>query len=123
VTLRRGQTGDTTPPPIVGSNREHEALLTDVSVHFTMTTHAGRNLDLAAAVRRLLAADVATAAAWPSESEVRVTPRLRKIVLVIRSGQRLNDDFHSVTESSSLASMAKFFASHPKVGSAAGTRL
>lgn len=94
-------------------DRSHVARFSDVTVHFTMTTHAGAPLDLKRAVRRLLAADVAVAAAWPSESDVRVTPGVRKLASSLRTAQRLKDDFGAFREQKTVRSLSRLVLRHP----------
>ncbi|MBT2498615.1 hypothetical protein J7E25_05865 [Agromyces sp. ISL-38] len=80
-----------------------------------MTTHAGGPIDLESAVRRLLRADVAVAAAWPSEAGVRITPKMRSLVKVIRSGERLRDDAAEFRSRRSILAAAKFAVRHPRI--------
>lgn len=98
------------------ANREvvsHAAQFTEANVHFTMTTHAGGPLDLKRAVRRLLAADVAVAAAWPSESNVRVTTGVRKLTSSLRNADRLREDFSAFHEEKTWRSFSRLVLRHP----------
>jgi hypothetical protein len=57
-----------------------------------MTTRVHREIDLERAARRLLDADLAVSAAWPSEEGIRLTPRLRPLDRDIRRLDRLVTD-------------------------------
>lgn len=101
-----------------GVNRDvasHAAQFTDANVHFTMTTHAGGPLDLKRSVRRLLAADVAVAAAWPSEKNVRVAPGVRKLASSLRNAERLRDDFSGFHGEQTWRSFARLVRRHPRL--------
>lgn len=91
----------------------HEAVLTETTVHFTLTTHIGKNLDLNAAVRRLLSSDIAISAAWPSERGMRVTPSLRKLARSVSALQRLGHDLDHYQQKSSFAALARLTIKHP----------
>lgn len=99
-----------------GVNRDvasHAAQFTDVTVHFTMTTHAGGPLDLKRSVRRLLAADVAVAAAWPSERSVRVAPGVRKLSSSLLDAERLKGDLSDFRRGQTWRSFVRLVRRHP----------
>lgn len=99
-----------------GVNREvasHEARFTDANVHFTMTTHVGGPLDLKRSVRRLLAADVAVVAAWPSEMSVRVAPGVRKLNSSLLKAERLRGDLSDFYGKQTWRSFVRLVRRHP----------
>ncbi|WP_156366448.1 hypothetical protein [Microbacterium sp. No. 7] len=100
---------------VIDQQDSHDALFTSPTIHFTMTSHAGGPIDLEFAVRRLFRADIAVAAAWPSESGVRLTPKMRSLVKVIRSGERLRDDVADLRSGKSFAAAARFAWRHPRL--------
>ena len=98
---------ETVTPIQTDDDGRHFAQFSDATVHFTMTTHAGGPLDLNRAVRRLLAADLAVAAAWPSESDVRVTPSLRRLTSSLRNAERLKEDFLTFQDEKTFGTAAR----------------
>lgn len=93
----------------------HEGQFAQPTIHFTLTTHLGRDLDLRAAVRRLLGDDVAVSAAWPSERGIRVTPSMRKLARLLQQMERLRDDAAVWQQERTVKSLAHFVVRHPVV--------
>lgn len=106
---------ETVIPIQADDDGRHFAQFSDATVHFTMTTHAGGPFDLNRAVRRLLAADLAVAAAWPSESDVRVTPSLRRLTSSLRNAERLKEDFLTVQDEKTFRSISRLVLRHPSM--------
>lgn len=93
----------------------HEALFAQPTVHFTLTTHLGRDLDLRTAVRQLLGDDVAVSAAWPSELGIRVTPSMRKLARTLERTRRLKDDADRFRRERTARSLTRFVLRHPLI--------
>jgi len=91
----------------------HEALFGGATIHFTMTTRTNVGFDIEGASRRLLKLDVAESAAWPSESRVRVTPRLRPIDRGIGQFIKLRSEQGRLGGDTSLLDLLQFALRHP----------
>lgn len=98
-----------------GEVRKHDAILGQASIHYTLTTQLASELDLRKAVRSLLNSDIAVSAAWPSEQSIRVTPQTRKLALLLKRMEKLNDDAKKAQQGSALKGLAKFALKHPVV--------
>lgn len=111
----RTASGDRNDSPGEG----HEGLLGDTVVYFTMTTHAGRKLDLRSVTQRLLSREVAYAASWPSTEGVRVTPSMRKFAASVNRAENLGEDTRAAIENPTLNSAVNFALKHPVLASKA----
>jgi hypothetical protein len=58
---------------------DHSAIFSSSIVYFVWTQATARPINLGRAVERLLKAEVATSAAWPSEKRVRVSPSIAQL--------------------------------------------
>ncbi|MFB9660086.1 hypothetical protein ACFQS3_09995 [Glycomyces mayteni] len=97
---------------LFGRSSGHDAVLPGATVHFTFTTSIGRSLNLERASRQLLQSDVAIAAAWPSETGIRLTPALARLDRRAERLQRLYDD---IARARTTSQWARFMVKHPVV--------
>lgn len=94
----------------------HRASFDSASVHHVLTASLRGNSDLARWVRSLLDADLAAAAAWPSETAVRVAYRHRKQARSIRKHSSLITRWEDITKTRSWKGALAFAMRHPRFG-------
>lgn len=75
-----------------------------------MTTRIHEDMNLERAARRLLNSDLAVSAAWPSEPNIRLTPRLRPLH---RDAQRLDRLVTDIELAQSTGKSLRLFFKHP----------
>lgn len=108
-----GRAFKTGSPNDAGDGAYHFAMFSNATIHFTMTSHVGSPLGLEQAVRRLLAADLAVAAAWPSESNVLVAPGLQKLALALGKLEQHREDFRDFQYEKKFGSFLRLLRRHP----------
>lgn len=92
----------------------HSATFADAAVHFTYALHTRKRLKIARASRRLLARDIAVSAAWPSETRIRVTSRLRKQGRAMERMRSVVSRMDDVMRERSWTSFLRLAIRHPK---------
>lgn len=94
----------------------HRPTFACASVHHVFTVSLRGHTDLARWVRRLLDADLAVSAAWPSETAVRVPYRYRKQARVMRKVRSSVKMMEQADESNSWRGAFAFARRHPRFG-------
>lgn len=90
----------------------HPAVFESASVHFTYGTNAKKPLDIYRASRRLIAADVATSAAWPDSTKIYVPARLGKQGKNLYRVRRLPSDLRELRDSPTWRRGLRFAVRH-----------
>lgn len=94
----------------------HRPSFASASVHHVFTVSLRGHTDLARWVRRLLDADLAVSAAWPSERAVRVPYRYRKQARLMRKLRSSVTMMEQAVESNSWREAFAFARRHPRFG-------
>ena len=94
----------------------HAPSFKSASVHFLLTVSLVGQTDLARSVRRLLAADLAVSAAWPSETAIRVSYRLRKQARRLRNLRAMAMLYEQADTTGSWLTALKFAIRSPRIG-------
>lgn len=95
---------------------DHQLLFNSISTHFVLTASMAGSVDLTRWSRALLNADIAISAAWPSESAIRVSDRLRKNAWQLRRVRRMKALQKKATASNSIVAILLLSTSSPKLG-------
>ncbi|MBW4031711.1 MAG: hypothetical protein HIU88_03490, partial [Acidobacteria bacterium] len=91
---------------------EHPAVFASASVHFTLSTNTKKPLDIYKASRRLLAADVASSAAWPDSQKVYVPARYRARGKELYRLRSLPSDFRALRAAPAWGKAISFAVRH-----------
>lgn len=100
------------------SNRfvEHNARFESATVHYTATFQLAGKVDIARASRRLLKADLALAAAWPSESVIRVPKRLQRLARPLNRARSMTLEYQRAASAGTWKAVLRLTSKHPKIG-------
>lgn len=77
---------------------DHPARFGEANVYFVWTQVTAKTINLGRAVQRILDAEVATSAAWPSEDRVRLAPSIAKLdrdIVKLREMRLLTENTHN----------------------------
>ena len=99
-----------------GVRTTHPAVIASAAVHYIITADSGGSLDLARAVRKLLARDVAISAAWPSDGTILVPKRLRRIARSLKSLTSMQTRYERADESGKWTDALRLMLHHPRLG-------
>lgn len=102
--------------PSEATGRRHELRFRQAASHFLITASLTGEANLPLWVRRLLRSDIAVAAAWPSESAVRVPYRLRRDARRLRKVRKNAVYLDRARTSESWRDTIPFAAAAPRVG-------
>ncbi|SDO01231.1 hypothetical protein SAMN05216368_10942 [Cryobacterium flavum] len=100
----------------VRENAPHTPSLKSASVHFLLTASLRGDPNLARSVRKLLDAELAVSAAWPSETAIRVSHRLRKEARQLKSVRAMAMLHERADVTGSWRSALAFALRFPRLG-------
>jgi hypothetical protein len=95
---------------------KHDARFSSATVHFTTTLQMAGKVDIVRASRRLLNADLALAAAWPSETAIRVPKRFQRLARPLRRAHSMNWEYQRAVSSGTWRAATRLAFKHPKIG-------
>lgn len=98
-----GRSGDSDAPRDAPRSADHAARFGHATVYFVLTQATAKPVNVGQAVERLLDAEVATTAAWPSEDGIRLAPSLAKVDRDAARLQAMYEMTHPATNESSVA--------------------
>jgi hypothetical protein len=110
--------GDRFQPEVEGADREHVATYDDAVVYFTFV-FGSAPVSPHAVAERLLAAELAETVASPLDGEVRMAPRYKELVRVMRDAERLAETSRVVSD----GRLAEWARRHPLLAARLATSI